>query len=250
MIKFRTLFAQANVNPVVGLLVLAVVLSFVRPAVAVCPLPPGVTAPDDPAVTAQQVVDGSATLKEFSLAVRERSREYAKGAAATEQAVYIGCIIRLDDGIWRSGSTYIVSLTPDGRIYIHAKDMSLTGRLLNPVVYGAILSALGVSLSDLANLASPDPATAAQAFGAVMGTLAQEPDGAFDATGPVPGLSPGIPGASGHAAVYIEPNVGGAPIVMLMGFDLNESHLVPLAMKSSITATRPSLPGTWWIANP
>ncbi len=223
--KTRTLLTI----PIVGLLVLAGVFSNAPPALADCPLPPGVTPPADPRVTAQQVEDGSATLMDFALAVRERSREYAQGAATAEQAVYIGCIIRLDDGIWRSGSTYIVSLTPDGRVYIHAKDMSLTGRLLNPVIYGAILFALGVSPTDLANLASPDPAIAAQAFGAVMGTLSQEPDGAFDATTPIPGLSPGIPGASGHAAIYIEPNLGGAPIVMLMGFDLNESHLVPIS---------------------
>ena len=231
--KARALLTSADAIPVVGLLVLAGVFSNVRPALAqteeACPLPASVTPPADPRVTAQQVEDGSATVEEFALAVRERSREYAQGAATAEQAVYIGCIIRLDDGIWRSGSTYIVSLTPDGRVYIHAKDMSLTGRLLNPVIYGAILFALGISPTDLANLASPDSATAAQAFGAVMGTLSQEPDGAFDATTPIPGLSPGIPGASGHAAVYIEPNLGGAPIVMLMGFDLNESHLVPIS---------------------
>ena len=225
MKKTRTLLTI----PIVGLLVLAGVFSNAPPALADCPLPPGVTPPAAPAVTAQQVEDGSATVEEFALAVRERSREYAQGAATPEQAVYTGCIIRLDDGIWRSGSTYIVSLTPDGRVYVHAKDMSLTGRLLNPVIYGAILSALGVSIADLTNLASPDPAIAAQAFGAVMGTLSQEPDGAFDATTPIPGLSPGIPGASGHAAVYVEPNLGGAPIVMLMGFDLNESHMVPIS---------------------
>ena len=213
---------------VLGLVVVAVLVT-AHPALADCPLPPGVTPPADPSVTAQQVEDGSATLMDFALAVRERSREYAQGAASVEQAVYIGCTIRLDDGIWRSGSTYIVSMTPDGRVYIHAKDMALTGRLLNPAVYGAILSALGVSPTDLANLASPDPATVAQAFGAVVSVLQQEPDGAFDATGPIPGLSPGIPGASGHAAVYVEPNLGGAPIVMLMGFDLNESHLVPIS---------------------
>ncbi len=228
MMKVRKLFTQAYVNPVFGLLVLVAVFTIARPAAAVCPLPEGVTAPDNPSVTAQQVEEGSATVEAFALAVRERSREYAQGAATPEQAVYIGCIIRVDDGIWRSGSTYIVSLTPDGRVYVHAKDMSLTGRLLNPVIYGAILSSLGVSLSDLANLASPDPAVAAQAFGSLMGTLSQEPDGAFDATGPIPGLSPGIPGASGHAAVYVEP-LGGAPIVMLMGFDLNESHMVPIS---------------------
>ncbi len=207
--KTRTLLNSECMIPVVGLIVLAGVFFTASPALADCPLPPGVTPPADPRVTAQQVEDGSATLEEFALAVRERSREYAQGAATAEQAAYIGCIIRLDDGIWRSGSTYIVSLTPDGRIYVHAKDMSLTGRLLNPVIYGTILSSLGVSLSDLGNLASPDPTIAAQAFGAVMGTLSQEPDGAFDATAPILGLSPGIPGASGHAAVYVEPNLGG-----------------------------------------
>ena len=210
---------------VVGLLVLSGVFSNAPPALADCPLPPGVTPPEDPRVTAQQVEDGSATLMDFALAVRERSREYAQGAATVEQGLHIACIIRQEDGIWRSGSTYIVSLTLDGRVYIHAKNMALSGRLLNPVIYGAILFSLGVSPTDLANLASPDPAVAAQAFGAVLGTLSQEPDGAFDATTPIPGLSPGIPGASGHAAVYVSPNLG-TPILLLAGFDLNESHVV------------------------
>ena len=133
-----------------------------------------------------------------------------------------------DDGIWHSGSTYIVSLTLDGRVFIHAKNMALSGRLLNPVIYGTILSALGVPVTTLTDMTSPDPATATQAFGAVIATLSQEPDGAFDATTPIPGLSPGIPGATGHAAVYVDPNSGGVPIVMLMGLDLNESHLVPI----------------------
>ena len=217
MIKFRTLFAKAYVNRVAGLLILAAVFAFARPAVAECPLPEGATHPDDPSVTAQQVEDGSATLKDFALAVRERSREYAAGAATLEQGIYIGCIIRKDDGIWRSGSTYIVSLTLDGRIYIHAKDMALSGRLLNPVIYGAILRALGVSLADLANLASPDPAVMGQALASVMGVLSQEPDGPF--------VQPGMPGASGHAAVYVSPNIG-TPVVLLMGFDLDESHVV------------------------
>ena len=37
--------------------------------------------------------------------------------------------------------------------------MSLSGRQLNPLIYGSILSALGVSPAVLADLASPDPAT-------------------------------------------------------------------------------------------
>ena len=215
--------------PVVGLLVLAGVFSVARPAAAVCPLPPGVTAPDDPSVTAQQVKDGSATLREFALAVRERSREHTEDATSVGQGLYIGCIIRQDDGIWRSGSTYIVTLTLDGRVYLHSKNMAFSGRLLNPAIYGAILSGLGVSPTVLANLVSPDPAVFAQAFGALMGTLKQEPDGAFDASVPIPGLSPGIPGASGHAAVYISAELG-SPIVLLAGFDLDASHVVEEAI--------------------
>ncbi len=208
---------------------LAGVFTDVRPALAQtqipCPLPAGATPPADPAVTAQQVEDGSATLKDFALAARERSREYAQGAASHEEGVYIGCIVRQADGIWRSGSTCIVSLTLDGRVYIHAKDMALSGRQLNPLIYGSILLALGVPQTVLLNLASPDPATAGQALNALLGILSQEPDGAFDATVPIPGLSPGIPGASGHSAVYVDPNLGG-PVLLLVGFDINASHVV------------------------
>ena len=207
-----------------GLLVLASVFADARPAFAQtqleCPLPADETPPADPRVTAQQVEDGSATLMDFALAVRERSREHAQQATTTEQGLYIGCIIRREGSPWRSGSTYIITLTPDGRVFIHAKDMALSGRLLNPVIYAEILSALDVSPTDLANLASPDPGTAALALQAVFAALSQEPDGAFDATG-------SIPGASGHAAVYVSPELG-APIVLLAGFDLNESHLVPI----------------------
>ena len=205
MMKAGTLATSTSVL-VVGLLVLVGVLSNARPTFGqtqeACPLPPGVTPLDDPRVTAQQVEEGNASLKGFALAARDFFRSESRGQPTLERAAYIGCRTRQDDGIWRSGSTYLVSLTPDGRVFIHSKDMSLSGRLLNPVIYGAILSGLGVSISDLANLASPDPATAAQAFGAVMSTLMQEPDGAFDATTPIPGLSEGMPGASGHAGVY------------------------------------------------
>ena len=225
MMTVRTSFTSASMNPFFGLLVLAAVISLVSPAVAVCPLPPGVTAPDDPGVTAQQVEDGSASLEDFGLAVRDFFRSESQGQPTLERVAHVGCLTRQDNGIWRSGSTYIVTLTPDGRVLTHAKDMALSGRLLNPVIYGAILSGLGVSMSDLANLVSPDPAIAAQAFGAVMSTLIQDPDGAFDATTPIPGLSPGIPGASGYAGVYFAAGFR-SPILVLVGFDLDESHVV------------------------
>ena len=224
-----TLLTPTSLILFVGLLVVAGVFSDVRPALAQaqleCPLSAGVTPPADPRVTAQQVEDGSASLMDFTLAVRERSREHTQQATSVEQGQYIGCIIRQEGSPWHSGSTYIVTLTPDGRVFVHAKNMALSGGLLNPLIYAEILAALGVSPTDLANLASPDPGTAALALQAVFGTLSQEPDAPFDATVPIPDIRPGIPGASGYAAVYVSAELG-APIVLLAGFDLNASHLV------------------------
>ena len=198
------------------------VLSPAPSALAECELPAGATPPPDPPVTAQQVEDGSATLKDFALAARD---QFKLGSPTPEEAFYFGCLVRQEGSHWRSGSTYIVSLLADGRIFIHSKDMALSGRLLNPVIYGSILAALGVPLTVLADLASPDPATAAQAGAAVFNTLLQEPDAPFGANTPIPGLSPGIPGAFGYAAVYLSGNFN-LPIIMLVGFDLNESHLI------------------------
>ncbi len=224
---------RISLTLVAGLFALAGVLSNGLPASAQtqedCPLPAGVTAPADPTVTAQQVTNGSATLMDFALAVRERSREHSQQATAVEEGLYIGCAIRQDDGIWRSGNTYIVTLTLDGRVFVHAKDMSLSGRLLNRLIYAEILSALGVPPTDLANLGSPDPVTAGLAFQAILARLSQEPDAPFDATTPIPGVSPGIPGASGYAAVYNSPELG-SPIVLLAGFDINASHLIDEAI--------------------
>ena len=214
-----------------GLLVMAGVFSGAHRASAqaqeACPLPAGGTPVAPPSVTAQQVENRTGSLMDFALAARERSREQALQATTVEQGLYIGCLIRQEGGPWRSGSTYLVSLTPDGRVFIHAKDMALSGRLLNPAIYAEILVALGVSPTDLANLVSPDPATHAGAIAAVIATLSQEPDAPFDATVPVPGVRPGIPGASGYASVYVSPNFR-APIVLLAGFDLDESHVVSI----------------------
>ena len=214
MMKARTLLTYAI--PVVGLLVLAGLFSNARPALAqteeACPLPAGVTPPADPRVTAQQVEDGSASLMDFTLAVRDLNLEVGQSATSVEKALYLGCIVRQEGSPYRSGSTYLVQLTPDGRVFVHAKDMSLSGRLLNPLIYGAILQALGINLADLA-----DPATALTAFAAA----AAGNGGAFNI--------PNVPGASGYAAVYISANFG-LPLVLLTGFDLNESHLAEEAI--------------------
>ena len=207
------------------LLMLAAICFDVHPALSQeCPLSPGVTPFDPPRVTAQQVEDGSASLMDFAVAARDRFKSASQEITTVEQAVHFGCLVRQDGSPWRSGPTYLVQLTPDGRVFVHAKEMALSGGQLHPLIYAEILSALGVSPTDLANLASPDPGTAAQALAAVIGTLSQEPDAPFDATVPVPGLRPGIPGASGHAAVYNSANFP-LPFVLLAGFDLNSSHL-------------------------
>ncbi|MYC14528.1 MAG: T9SS type A sorting domain-containing protein [Gemmatimonadetes bacterium] len=193
--------------PIVGLLVLAGVFSNAPPALADCPPPPGVTPPAEPSVTAQQVEDGSATLKEFALALKNHP-EFSQVSASLHRLLHLGCLFRQEGGPYRSGSTYIVQLTPDGRLSAHAKNMSLSGRLLNPLIYGAILQALGINPADLT-----DRAAALAAFAAAVAG-----DGG-------PFNVPDIPGASGYAAAVISPSFQ-TPIVLLVGFDLNESHVV------------------------
>ncbi len=208
--KTRTL--PTYMIPVVGLLVLAGVFSNAPPPLAQtqedCPLPAGVTPPPDPRVTAQQVENGSASLMDFTLAVKELNLEIGQSETSVEKVLYLGCLVRQEGGPYRSGSTYLVQLTPDGRVFVHAKDMALSGRLLNPLIYGAILQASGINPADLT-----DPATALAAFAAA----AAGNGGAFNI--------PNIPGASGYATIYISANFG-LPIIMLAGFDLNETHVV------------------------
>ena len=198
-----TLLTSISLILASGLLALAGVFSDTRPAFAQtqidCPPPAGETLPADPRVTAQQVEDGSASLMDFALAVRD---QFGQGTTTTPQrTLYVGCLIRQEGSVYRSGSTYLIQLRFDGRVFVHAKDMSLSGRQLRPAIYGAILRALGI-----------DQATRVAFEDATTGD-----GGPFDV--------PGIPGASGYAAVYVSAKFG-SPVVLLAGFDLNESHLV------------------------
>ena len=208
--KARTLFSPAY-KILYGFLVLAGVFCDTHPAPAqtqeACPLPDGMTPPPDPPVTAQQVEDGSASLMDFALAARDQF----SGAEITslDQAWYFGCLIRQEGSPWRSGSTYLVQLTPDGRVFVHTKDMALAGRLLKLPVSLAIIRSLGINPADLAG--------PADAFAALTAAIAGD-GGAFDV--------PDIPGASGYATVYLSPTTR-VPIALIAGFDLNESHLAP-----------------------
>ena len=129
--KTGTLLPATSRILCVGLLALAGVLFDAPPASAqsqeVCPLPAGVTPPADPSVTAQQVENGTGSLMEFALSSRDRVGEQARETRTLGQGPYIGCLIRQEGGPWRSGSTYLVNLTLDGRVLVHAKDMSLSG---------------------------------------------------------------------------------------------------------------------------
>ena len=224
MKKARTPLISASIIPVVSLLALVAVFANAGPAVAQdrgnCVLPEGVTPPADPSVTAQQVEDGSATLKEFGLEARNR---FSQGAGSRELQLYVGCVLRQEGSHLNSGSTYLVQLTPDGRVFIHAKNMALSGRLLNRLIYGTILRALEIDLAGLQD----DPAALTAAFIEAAG----RDGGEFN--------MPAIPGASGYAAVYFSRNFR-LPIVLLAGFDLNESHLVEEEIDYGIPAVTAS----------
>ena len=209
---------------VTWLLVLTAVSSGVHHALAQQACPPlSGGASLELSVTAQQVEQGSATLEDFALAARDGYRTVAKEFDQVEGIARFGCLVRHD--VSSSGSTYIVGLTIEGRVMLSAKDMSLSGRRVNPFVHGEILSALGALPTDLSALTSSDPRVFYQAYSSVLRALVRQPDGPFDASTAVQGLRPGIPGASGHAAAYVSVEAG-VPLLLLAGFDLKESHLV------------------------
>ena len=193
-----------KVNPIAFCLLTLAGTSFsVAPALAqeACPLPPGVTTSiGDPSVTAQQVEDGSATLEQFLLSARADFKEAVEASRA--EGLHFGCLIRQEGGPWRAGSTFLVQLAPNGRVFLHAKNMALSGRLLNPRILAAILTSLGVPRADFTNPT------------AVSDRLLEEPAAAFNA---------GIPGVSGHASAYR--SAAGTPLILLAGFDLNARHL-------------------------
>ena len=202
-----------------GFLVLAGIGFGATPALAQldCPLPAGVMAPPDPPVTAQQVEDGSKSLMDFVLAAAERFKSRGSDVVTPQQLAYSGCRLRQEGGPWYSGSTYMVTLTPDGRVYLHSKDMSLSAGRLRPQIFAGILSALGTPPAVLLGLGSMDPAARTSAQSMLLAHLGREPHphGRFNLSA----------GASGYAAAYESVNTG-RPLVLIAGFDLNESHLV------------------------
>ena len=198
----------------IGLFVLAGVFSDARPALAqACERGENVEEVPPPSVTAQDVVD-STSLGRFAVAVRDQFGALSPGATTLPRVSYFGCLVRQEGSPWRSGSTYLVTLTADGRVLIHAKNMALGARKLkNSIYYGAILPALRIKPADLA-----DDVAALTAFKAAIA----ENGGPFNI--------PNFPGDSGYAAAYSSANFG--PVIVLAGFDLDEPHLIPLKQEN------------------
>ncbi len=145
------------------LLILAGTYFGIAPALAqeACPPPPGGAASiSDPNPRAENVT--SSNLRQFVLSARTAFKEAV--AAGRGAGLHFGCLVRQEGGGWRSGSTYLVQLAPNGRVFLHAKNMALSGRLLKPGILAQILIGLGVPQTSLTN---PN---------AVLARLGQEPE--------------------------------------------------------------------------
>ena len=190
-----------------------------------CPRAPGVAELPPPAVTAADVEAGRGSLRDFVLAAANATTQVGSNL---DEAAYLACLTRLRGGPYFSGDTYIVTLTLDGRVFINAKDMSTGGRPLDPRIFGAILHALGIDATS--------PATIQAGLGNVLatGTFPNPQGGAFDAS------LLGVSGAAGYAFGYLS-GITRTPLILLAGFDIQESHFVPEAADPgmpSITAAQ------------
>lgn len=189
-----------------------------------CFVPPGTTPIEDPTVTADEAAADESLVKDFTLEVSATFKEFSSNVNDLSQIIYFGCVLRLEDSAWSSDTVYPIMVSPFGRIVFHTKDMSLSGRLLDPAVLSTIYVSLGVARSDIADLRSSDPDTVAAARRAIIAQLATEPDAAFDATRPIPGVRPGIPGAKGYVSAYVGRTVR-IPLLVIGGFDLTIDHV-------------------------
>jgi len=175
----------------------------------------------DPEVTAQDVDNGASSMKDFVLAVKER--------ALVSSGISFGCVTRQKGSPWHSDSTYLMLLTPEGRIYLHAKDMSLSGRQLKPSIYQTVLAALSIDQGDGANLRAAVAAAARRGDGGSFTVPGALVNGVSSRAAHTGGLF-AVRGASASAYVtaYMAPGFG-TPFVLIGGFDLDASHLISLA---------------------
>ena len=125
-----------------------------------CPRPSALPALPEELVTAAQVESGDAALPEFVRGFREYSASLLRLPNATG---YLGCLMT-HEGPFRSGSTYLVTVTPKGRVAVHGKNVLLSGGLLDSGIFAPILEAAKSS-----EIGGPFMAEAANASGYASG---------------------------------------------------------------------------------
>ena len=148
----------------------------------ICSKPAGLPDPPAELVTAAQVENGDGTLPAFV----EGFRQYGATLLRMNASGYLGCLMT-QEGPFNHGSTYIVTLTPNGRVAVHGKNVVLAGGLLDSAIFAQILQAARSSENG-----GPFMAEAANVDGYARGSFG------FD----------------------------GLPNILVAGFDLQESHLV------------------------
>ena len=93
----------------------------------ICAKPAGFPDPPADLVTAAQVDSGDGTLAAFV----EGYRQYSSAILGMNGSGYLGCVVT-QEGPFNSGSTYIVTLTPNGRVAVHGRDVYLSGGATRP----------------------------------------------------------------------------------------------------------------------
>ena len=176
-------------------LVLPGILSEVRPAAAQseegCFRPEGVAEAPPPSVTASEVEANPTpeNLKTFAL----EAKSYIQGQGVDQnELAYSSCLFRRE-GDWKSGSFYVASLTPGGRVNFHSGDMAFGGRKIRDDVFVHIAVAAGLD----------------------MNGMFTNPDGGA------------LPKELGGYAVGFRP-LGLISFILVAGLDLRESHLEPV----------------------
>ena len=176
-----------------GALVLTLTCAPAAFAQDACPLPAGVANNPlaTPGTTAAQVEAGTANVRDFAL----DARNYMASVQIGAELAHAACVIR-EEGPWMSGSTYIVTISTDGRVFFHSAKAALSGRPLKLAVWREIATAAGVAALRTTGR-----------FGI--------PDG-----GALPAQIGG-----GYAVGFRR--TGGNPLVIVTGLDIGEAHLAP-----------------------
>ncbi|MDE0109511.1 MAG: hypothetical protein OXN96_17000 [Bryobacterales bacterium] len=201
---FRYGGAVRKLSAVAGLLLFGVSQLSAHEAHETCPPPAGYQGNplSKPSITAAEVVaDPTATnLRDFAVA----ARDYLSSITTQLELAYASCLMRLEDGDWRSGEISAVSLSVDPavfadpqapihmRVLFHSADMATSGRLLKESAAKEILAA----------------AASDQASGGAVPSVA------------CLALDCPQPGVGGHAVFY-------GPFILLAGAQIEESHFGP-----------------------